>query len=172
MRAAIVIGHDKTSPGAYSPFLGMSEYLYNSEVASYLHEFCIYRRPIGGGYKTQMRLLAEQINKEDFDLVVELHFNMFDGIANEKGEGVETVSYPGNTYTKELGNKFCKLISEEYNTKSRGAKEGIKNGRGWHFLDMIATNAIIVEPFFGDELEAEKFENPGVYAEVIKRWLK
>ena len=167
-KIAIVIGHDKTSPGAYSPFLGMSEYLYNSEVASYLHEFCIYRRPIGGGYNTQMRKLSEQINKENFDLVVELHFNSF----NKEANGVETVSYPGNSYAKALGQKYCDLIAKKYGTNNRGAKEATVNGRGWGFLSMINAPAIIVEPFFGDNEEAEKFKNPGTYAEVIKEWLK
>ena len=164
---AIVIGHDKTSPGAYSPYLGCSEYLYNSEVASYLHQFDIYNRPVGGGYKTQMRKLAEQINGKGYDLVIELHFNSF----NKEINGCETVSYPGNAYSKALGEKYCQLVTSQYKTENRGAKEATEGSRGWWFLALMDAPAIIAEPFFGDAEEALKFEHPGKYAEIIKQWL-
>lgn len=172
MKIAVVIGHDKISPGAYSKYISKSEYQYNREVASYLRCVDIYKRPENGSYKTQMETLAERVRPHNYDLIIELHFNMFDDIANNKGEGVETVSYPGNEKTIELGTEYCKLISKHYYTKNRGAKVANKGGRGWWFLELMPANAIIVEPFFGDELEAEKFSNEAEYAEIIMKWLK
>lgn len=169
---AFVIGHDKTSPGAYSPFLGMSEYLYNSEVASYLHQFDVYKRPIGGGYNSQMKKLAEQLNAKNYDLVVELHFNGFDNESNGKGVGTEAVIFKGNETTKRLGARYCEIISKAYKTTNRGVKEVSKDGeRGYGFLSMMNANAIIVEPFFCDEEESLRFKHPGIYAEHLIKWL-
>jgi N-acetylmuramoyl-L-alanine amidase len=165
MKTAIVIGHDKISPGAYSIFLHTSEYIYNSEVATYLAAYAdIYKRPMGGGYKTQMQKLAAEINAKNYDLVIELHFNSF----NKKANGCETVSFPGNHKMLAFGDKYCTAITERYRTKNRGAKEAELNGRGWWFLALMEAPAIILEPFFGDHEESLKFEHPGHYAEVIR----
>jgi N-acetylmuramoyl-L-alanine amidase len=167
MKAAIVVGHDKISPGAYSSCLHASEYIYNSEVATYLAGVAdIYKRPLVGGYKTQMKKLASEINKKDYDIVIELHFNMF----NKRANGCETVSFPGSK-SLEFGRDFCEKITECYMTDNRGAKEAKINGRGWWFLALMEAPAIILEPFFGDHEESLKFENPGMYASVIKQMI-
>lgn len=168
MKIAFVIGHDKTSPGAYSQHLGKSEYIYNSEVASYLATIGdIYKRPLGGGYHTQMKNLANQINGKGYDLVVELHFNSY----NKQANGCEAVTYKGNTYTRQLGEDFCTAVCRKYGTVNRGVKERTKEGRGGLFLALMDADAIIVEPFFGDHPEALKFENEAEYAQLIKDWL-
>lgn len=165
MKAAIIIGHSKESPGAYSTYLRSSEYTYNSEVAAYLSCIAdVYKRPDNGGYKSQMKRLASEINQKDYDLVIELHFNSFNG----KAEGCETISYPGSS-SLVFGEKYCKDISECYLTENRGAKEANPQSRGWWFLAYMKAPAIIVEPFFGDNEESLKFENAGKYAEVMKQ---
>ena len=168
-KIAVVIGHDKTSPGAYSPHLGQSEYIYNSEVATHLSKIAdIYKRPMGGGYKTQMTNLANEINKKDYDLVVELHFNAFNKIAN----GCEAVIFKGNKNTETIGKRFCDLITKEYNTKSRGVKEiSQQNDRGYWFLALMKADALILEPFFGDNEESLKFNDPAKYADVLAKIL-
>ena len=166
-RIAVVIGHDKTSPGFYSKFLKTSEYIYNSEVATHLSKIAdIYKRPIGGGYKTKMKKLAAKLNPKNYDLVIELHFNAYDGISNKKGHGVETVSYPGSK-SLEFGDAYCKAISKNYGVFNRGAKVHYKGDRGWPFLSLMNAPAIIVEPFFGDEDEALKFSAPAKYAGIL-----
>lgn len=173
MKISVIIGHDKTSPGAWSPFLHTSEYIYNSEVASYLAGIAdIYKRPIGGGYTTQMRKLAEILNPKNYDLVVELHFNKFDNVENDIGTGCEAVIYPGNDFTRNAGNDFCDMISARYQIENRGVKEHGKGERGYGFLSLMSAPAIILEPFFGDEEEALMFENEAKYAELLKDWLK
>lgn len=166
MRIAVVIGHDKSSPGAYSPHLGMSEYIYNSEVSTHLAGgMDIYKRPIGGGYSSQMKKLADIINPLKYDLVVELHFNSF----NKSANGCEVVIFKGNKYTQQLGQKYCDLISGSYKTKNRGVKEvSNKNDRGYGFLSAMNADAMILEPFFGDHEEALLFKNPAKLAELIR----
>ncbi|HET8838493.1 MAG TPA: N-acetylmuramoyl-L-alanine amidase [Flavobacteriaceae bacterium] len=169
-RVAVIIGHDKTSPGAYSPYLHTSEYMYNSEVASYLGGIAdIYKRPLGGGYTTQMRKLAEMLNPKNYDLVVELHFNSF---SDSSANGCEAIVYPGNDFSYMVGYDFCQKLSSQYQTNNRGVKEHGKGDRGFVFLSLMEAPAIIVEPFFGSNEEAEKFENEAKYAELIKDWLK
>ena len=168
MKVAVIIGHDMKSPGAYSQELHTSEYMYNSEVASYLHQFDVYKRPLGGGYTTQMRSLAAELKPKNYDLIVELHFNSF----NKSANGCETISYPGNSFTKKLGAEYCRLVTNKYCTENRGAKEGEKGGRGWGFLSLMPAPAIILEGFFGDHPEALLFKNQKEYAGVIIDWLK
>jgi N-acetylmuramoyl-L-alanine amidase len=167
MKVAVVIGHDPKSPGAYSTHLHTSEYMYNSEAATYLAGCAdIYKRPLGGGYKTQMQTLANEINAKKYDLVIELHFNSF----NKSANGCEAVIYKGNKISNKIGAKYCELIAKEYKVKNRGVKEvSSSSDRGFYFLALMKAPAIILEPFFGDHEEALKFENFGKYAEVIKQ---
>lgn len=170
MKIAFIIGHDAQSPGAWSPFLHQNEYFYNCEVACYLAGLGdIYRRPSGGGYKTQQRKLADLLNPKNYDLVTELHFNKFDNVANGKGHGVEVVAFPGSKNGIKYGAKYCEEIEKEYKIHNRGVKFTEEGGRGYWFLKYQKAPALILEPFFGDEPEAELFTNPAKYADVIKR---
>lgn len=168
MKIAIVIGHEPRSPGAYSKYLGLSEYIYNSEVAASLSNVAdIYRRPLGRGYTSQMITLSEQLKRKNYDLIIELHFNSF----NSKANGTETVTYKGNSRSKGYGKLFNELIVSNYGIKNRGQKEVDKSGRGGKFLYLMPADAIILEPFFGDHPEAEKFKDVKEYACIIKDWL-
>lgn len=170
MKSAVIVGHDPASPGAYSNYLGMSEYLYNSEVAPYFAEIGadLFKRPQTGNYRKQMELLAEKINPGNYDLVLELHFNSY----NRKAHGVEMITWKGNNYSLLIGERLCQAISSEYKTHNRGVKQRSQEGeRGYWFLYYMEAAAIIVEPFFGDHEEAEKFKHPGKLAQVIKKTL-
>jgi len=165
MKIAYIIGHSPDSPGAWSPFLHQNEYFYNCEVAAYLSGLGdIYHRPDVGGYKTQMRLLAEEINPKNYDLVVELHFNAF----NKQAQGVEAVAFPGSSAIYH-GAKYCEAVANEYGMDNRGVKITNRNGRGYWFLKYMKAPGLILEPFFGDSEGAELFENQAKYADVIKR---
>jgi len=172
MKVAVVIGHSANSPGKFSKIIQISEYFYNEKVSHYLKDVDIYRRPEGGGYKTKMRKLGDQFKPPNYDLIVELHFNAYDDIDNNKGHGVETKSYPGNKNTEIWGKEYCLMISNHYCTFDRGSKKVAKGDRGWWFLYYMPTNAIIVEPFFGDESESLKFISESEYAYVFMQWLE
>lgn len=172
-KKALVIGHDKNSPGAYSNILRTSEYIYNSEVAYCAsHIADIHKRPLVGGYTSQMRELANQLNPKNYDIIGELHFNKFDNKDNNKGVGCEAVIYPGNKNMRRLGNIYCDYISKKYDIPNRGVKEHGKGERGYGFLSMMQADAIIFEPFFGDESEALKFKNPEEYAADLEEIFK
>jgi N-acetylmuramoyl-L-alanine amidase len=168
MNIAIVIGHDSKSPGAVSKYLGLSEYIYHSEVASSLSTVAdILKRPNARGYTAQMQALQEEVKDCDYDLIIELHFNSFNSIAN----GTETVTYKGNERSKEYGKQFNEIIAKKFNVKNRGEKEVTNGGRGFGFLSLMPCDAIILEPFFGDNGESLNFKDPKEYAIAIKEWL-
>lgn len=170
MKIAFIIGHGKTSPGAWSPYLHQNEYFFNCEVASYLSGLGdIYRRPELGGYKTQMQKLGDLMNPKGYDLVTELHFNKFDNVANGIGHGVEVVAFPGSKTGIKYGDKYCEAVAKEYGIHNRGVKFTQEGGRGYWFLKYQKAPALILEPFFGDEAEAEKFLNPAKLADVMKQ---
>ncbi len=166
---AIVIGHDKKEQGAFSPFLQTTEFAYNSKVAKALNliGFDVYNRSGIGNYKTQMQELASRMNPKKYSLVLDLHFNAFNGVAN----GVESLSYAGNAKTADLGNSYCEFISKTYGTINRGNKPLSEGGRGYWFLRYQIAPALILEPFFGDNVESNKFDCPEKYACDLAEWL-
>lgn len=168
MKTAIVIGHHKNSSGKYSNYLKQSEYIYNSEVATHLKGYDIYKRNGLGNYQQQMQALADEVNGKGYDLVIELHFNSY----NKSVQGVETVSWRGNKNTEIWGNSFCKLISEHYKINNRGVKFVEKDGRGYWFNYYIKTNTMILEPFFGDEAQSIRFSDYKEYACILDEWLR
>lgn len=166
-KIAIVVGHSPNEKGAYSETLGQSEYEYNKYLAAYLSDIAdIYFRPNVSGYKSAMRALARELNPKPYQIVIELHFNAFNG----KASGTEALIWKGNNRSRAIGEKLNKAVSGQYKTKNRGVKEvSDQNGRGYWFLQSMSADAVIFEPFFGDAPEeAEKFKDPEKLAQVIK----
>ena len=165
---AFVIGHNQVKQGYYSPIIKKTEYEFNTQVGNILcKDFDIYYRKGGIGYISQMEELAKQINPKNYKFVISLHFNMFDGESNKKGHGCETIIYPGNQKSRNLSNKILTNISTDFDIRNRGVKEHGKGERGYGFLSKMRANAIILEPFFGDESEAKKFSNIDKYTRSI-----
>lgn len=176
MKTAIVVGHDLEEQGALSPILNMTEFNFNSLVAEELkNDFDTYfRNEKLNGYTSKMKDLAKQIKEsgKDYDFIIELHFNMFDGKANKKGHGAECVIFPENQESKNISKKFLDNVCNEFPVDNRGVKEHGDGDRGYQFLKLMPSNAIIVEPFFGDEKEAKYFSDVKCYAEIIKKIFK
>jgi N-acetylmuramoyl-L-alanine amidase len=146
MKKAFIIGHNEKAQGAYSEILKVTEWgLYKSltpELSElgdvYIHDASI------GGYTARMKDTASKINSQDYDLVVALHFNMFNG----KALGCEAlfISEKGRVF----GSNFCHYYTESTGTKNRGAKKVERGGRGFEEIFNPKAPAILVEPFFGD----------------------
>ena len=146
MKKAFIIGHNEKSQGAYSEILKVTEWgLYKSltpELSElgdvYIHDASI------GGYTARMKDTASKINTQDYDLVVALHFNMFNG----KASGCEAlfISEKGRVF----GSNFCHYYTESTGAKNRGAKKVEKGGRGFEEIFNPKAPAILIEPFFGD----------------------
>lgn len=167
MKIAIVIGHSQTKQGKYSERLATTEFLYNSLVANTVKDVDVYTRPVDRGYTKQMFELSNLLNAKGYDLVVELHFNAYNG----RVQGVETLGFTGNAFTTKIGNLFCDKVANHYGVHNRGHKYSERNGRGYWFTALMAAPAIIVEPFFGDAPGAEKFKDVEEYACIINEWL-
>lgn len=169
MKCAVVVGHNAISPGAWSHYLQMHEHEYHSRVVKHLNhpDVDIYHRMRTTSYSRATQDLAQRVNSKHYDLVMELHFNAFDQVANNIGVGTEAIIYLGSQKAREAGERYCEAVSEKYGTTNRGVKEHGTGMRGHLFLRSMRAPAIIAEPFFGDEYEAQYFSDPKHYAEVL-----
>ena len=173
MKVAIVVGHTKLSPGACSPHGIPCENKYNSKVAEYLKDIAdiFYYDNYSLGYTSMVKRNAAKINKGDYDLVIELHYNA----AAPEANGCETLYYFKNKEGKKLATKASEMISKEFNVKNRGIKAVVSSkDRGFAALYYPNPTTILLEPFFGSNvLDASKFiYNEEKYANVIREFIK
>lgn len=173
-KVAIVVGHTAGSKGAKSPYLP-AEYDYNLEVANKLKQYgCNYdvftHRTYSVGYYNMWRETANKINSQNYDLVIELHYNAASPVAH----GTETLHYFNSKKGKKYAQIFSQQISEDFGTKLRGiqgAKPLVnKNDRGFYAVYSPKPPALIVEPFFGsNEAESNLFRDTNKYAESLHK---
>ena len=127
MKKAFIIGHNEKAQGAYSEILKITEWgLYKSLTSELLQMGDVYTHdPLIESYTKRMKDTASKINTQDYDLVVALHFNMFNG----KASGCEAlfISEKGRVF----GSNFCHYYTESTGAKNRGAKKVEKGGRGF-----------------------------------------
>lgn len=179
MEVALVIGHTKFRKGAYSKWLKQSEHPFYKQ---YEDEFktlgdVFYHNPYTYSYTKRQKAMAEKTKY--YDLVLEIHFNS----SNGKASGCEALYYYKNTKTREIASEFCKEYSKLCNSRNRGAKPllpiiNLDTGkmarnqeRGFGFVYHQKPAAIILEPFFGDNLiDVQKFEIKS-FIEAIRRSL-
>lgn len=156
-RTGIVIGHNWKEPGAYSDYFDENEFHFWKD---YTHRLLM---PVGevfyhtdnSSYSGRQAQMADRT--KDMDLVFELHFNSF----NTKAGGSEVVIYKGNKITKELGELFISKMGLYMGYDKRSVKEVDRDtDRGYGFLQKTKGNAIILEPFFGDnDSDCKKFSS-------------
>lgn len=173
MKVAICVGHNHKQKGAFSKRLNQSEYDYNNRVAKLVQEKIpnseIFNRKYLGGYNTEMEDLAKRVNAKDFDLAIELHFNSL----NEQSNGCEALYFHKSVKAKKHAESFCETIVMEYGIKNRGIKAlSNSNQNGFGFVKKINAPAIVLEPFFGSNIEANNFINVQRYADTIVRWIE
>lgn len=168
------MGHNASSPGADSFRLKKTEYMYNAEVAEHMKDIAggqievFYRKEGYENVYDEIMELNQRLDASDCDLVLSLHFNMY----NYKVNGCEALYYHANEETKAIASDLSRYISEVYQTRDRGAKPvyGRQNAGGV----LIAEGkkpTILIEPFFGDNDEAFKFEDTCQYAEHLVDFL-
>jgi N-acetylmuramoyl-L-alanine amidase len=169
IRPAIVIGHAKDSKGACSKWLP-SEFDYNSKVAEELVKLnpsiTVYKHDsYSMGYYAMESRTANRINKNDHDLVLELHYNSASSLAN----GTEACYWFGSKKGKEYALKISEGLSYAFKTTNRGVRPLVnKNDRGYWFTYLMKPPAVLIEPFFGsNEFDSLKFSNPIKYAYIL-----
>lgn len=173
MKIAICIGHNNRAQGMFSKRLNATEYEFNTRVANIIKDeigkdATVFNRRQNSGYNAEITELANRVNSQKFDLAIELHFNAF----NEKANGCEALYFHKSIKGKEYAESFCKVISNEYGSINRGAKPlSLVSQNGYGFVQKMKAPSLILEPFFGDHPEAEKFINVQRYACAVVEWI-
>ena len=162
-KLAIVIGHRPNNKGAYSLHLEQHEYDFFKQSfldqGVHLIEGVQIFTHADVSYSKSQELMAERT--KDFDLVLECHFDMFNGKAT------------GGFCKCNANNKATKLLSEDIRSlfKEYGCYNPIRynktyklddsvNERGEYFIKVQKPNAILIEFGFGDnESDCKKLAN-------------
>ena len=153
----LAVGHSRWSvgrpEGGAISVGGVSEYAYNSDLASRIRKFLaqagvqslIYNKYEGSGYSSAMSWLANQMADDEITTAVELHFNS----AGPSATGHEWLHYKSSTKGKALANALDQEFDAVFPAlKSRGVHPP-ESGRGDAFLQKTHCPAVICEPFFG-----------------------
>lgn len=150
MKTAIVIGHHKKSKGALSKYFGMREWDFYNEVVSHLDNVSLFWHDEDiSGYTTRIKNTASKINKVNFDLVMELHFN---SAVHPSANGCETLYYYRSAKGRDYAKLFSEVVTGETGIKSRnGGLKALTNRNDRGFASVYYTTAptILIEPFFG-----------------------
>ena len=100
-------------------------------------------------YTERIKETASKLNKFNFDLVIELHFNA----ATPQANGCETLYYFNSKKGKEFAHIFTDTVCGITGIKSRnGGVKGvvpIKEDRGYASVYYPKAPTILIEPFFG-----------------------
>lgn len=172
MKTAIIIGHTKLRPGAYSPYLNINEWTLNKRIAECLSDLAtIYTYDSYHlGYTRMVKRMASRINTKNYDLVLELHFNAAD---SPKANGCEALYYFKNQSARDLGEYFCELMEVRMGIKNRFSKPLYsKKQRGFAALYYPEPTTLILEPFFGTNAkDCARFSEVN-YIEIIRELIK
>lgn len=169
MKIALVVGHTNgADKGAFSPYLKQSEQPYNHALAQALKscapsQYDVYTHNLQNYYDRQ-KFMAGLLNKQKYDLVLELHFNAASPAAN----GTECLYYFASAKGKLVAQKLAQGISYAFDTTLRGDAGARaltnKNDRGYWAVYLPKAVAVIYEPFFGSNVEALKFKDVALHA--------
>lgn len=154
---ALIVPHTRDKPGAFSPQLQLSEYLYmeafykdflvptllNEGINASIH----YRDRIGiaGAYQSAL-------SWKPF-IILEMHFNAFNGFVR----GFEILYKQDLEIEKTIALDLLNGLEDVLKTNKRGLKRKLKGERG--FVNVSQTSKIpslLIEPFFGDNKEDAK----------------
>lgn len=169
---AIVVGHTMQSQGACSSFGIPCEWEFNKNVSKYLEDIAdiYFYNSYARGYTSMVKENAKLLNKHNYKLVIELHYNAASPIAN----GCEVLYYFASKKGKEYATLASKMISEKFKVKNRGAKPLVKSSdRGFAAVYYTKAPTIMFEPFFGSNQEdSSKFKNKEKeYAVFIEKFI-
>lgn len=174
MKVAVIIGHHKNKKGAFSKFFKLREFDFYNKVVPLLKNVTVfYHDPKISGYVSRIKNTATILNKQKFDIVLELHFNsFFDSAAN----GCETLYYFKSKKGKKYAAQFSKIVHESTGIKLRnGGLKSLANRNDRGFASLYYTDAptIIIEPFFGsNENDCKRIKSPQNMALIINTFLK
>ena len=176
-KVALIIGHNDRSRGAYSPIL-LSEFKYWKRIADKIKGVIpeiidVYERKPSKAYVPEMNEVLKELNKNDYNFCLELHFN---SSLNRNANGCECLVYWKNEKAKGLATDFMARLQNIFGIKIRNKENILKetrniNGketviekkevtrgliliqdskiRGGYGICKSKDTYILVEPFFG-----------------------
>lgn len=173
-RFAVAVGHRDNARGAYSPFLGLTEFEFNSRVAENLTDIAdIYYRPntlmVSEG--SRIRSMVNNINLTNYDFAVELHFDSF---SDPRANGASALHYITNKRTKEAAKLFTQQMCDVFGIKRRdNIPVTTKKQNGGTWIIENKADALLLEPFFGSNYnDCQKIsECYSEYSQVIRELL-
>ncbi len=173
MRVAFVVGHHQDSKGAFSPYLGLSEWDFYNKVLSYMdNPNVFYHNPNTKGYTERVKETAKKINKIDFDLVICLHFNSSE---NRQANGCETLYYFNSQKSRDFAYSFSETVSDWTNIRVRN--NGLKaltqsKDRGFAAVYYTKAPTILIEPFFGsNQMDCSKIVDAENMACILNEFI-
>lgn len=176
-KVAIVIGHNPRGRGAYSPHLEQSEYEYYRDICGLINKLDdsidIYSREPNDNYLAEMRPVVSELNKHNYEFIMELHFN---AVVNQSVHGSECLVHYRSIKGHSVARNFLKALLEKYGGKLRGRDGLIKvenhKERGGFGICKTKDPYILIEPFFGTSEEAKKFRNKEKFAKFIVDFIR
>ena len=171
MKIAFVVGHHEKAKGANSPHFNKKEWDFYNEVLSYIDKANVfYHDSEIGGYVTRIKDTASRLNKENFDLVVCLHFN---ASRNHTATGCETLYYYRSGKGKAYVAKFSEVVHDWTGLRNRGVRALMNvQDRGFAAVYYPKAPTILIEPFFGDNKnDCKKIKSAQEMACIIKDFL-
>ncbi len=153
-RVAVLVGHNSHSKGAFSPHLSVHEWDYNKRVANAMVDRALefelepkvfYREYNSGGYGDEITAAYAEIDAWKPAVILELHFNAFNGNAS----GTEVLYLHDSNRGKALADAVQSALVSNLRLPDRGSK-GRSGGRGSASLEASDHPTILTEPFFGD----------------------
>lgn len=180
---SICIGHSRIGDKGASSVGGVSEWVYNRNVAYALKlellkrgfDATIFSEYPRKGYTNAMKWLASEIKLRQSACCIELHFNSAD---RYDASGFEYLFLDGSVRGERFATFMHTAHSEHYTKQEdRGIKGISRNGRGYGFVKYTPCPAVIAEPFFGSNVgEWNAFQNAAnelaeVYANGIEDFL-
>lgn len=149
-KVALIIGHNDRSRGAYSPIL-LSEFKYWKRIAEKIKGEIpgivdVYERKPNKAYIPEMNEVLKELNKNDYEFCLELHFN---GSLNRDANGCECLVYWKNEKAKELATDFMARLQNVFGSKIRNKVNVLKekkiiNGKETEVEKKEATKGIIL----------------------------
>lgn len=145
MKCALVVGHQKQSQGATNKFTGMSEFIFNEQLAKDI-KAQVNTVDIDIIYRKTYQQLPSEINDKKPDFIICLHCNAY----NTKATGTETLYHYGSARGKIAAQILQQHLLRALQLKDRGIKPKSVEDRGGYVLKYTNAPCIIAEPFFID----------------------
>jgi N-acetylmuramoyl-L-alanine amidase len=165
---ALVIGHKKDSPGASNAEKGMTEFVFNDDLAKRI-EGLVKKAKVKIVYRKSYSGLPADINALDPGFIVSLHCNAF----NKEATGTEVLYYHLSKNGEKIAEILLKRLVGHLQLKDRKIRPKKTEDRGGYLLRYTNAPCVIAEPFFIDndtDLATAQADMDGLaqaYAEAI-----